>query len=45
LHELLEPSVILRHEELAVVRDALFTGLLVHLTLWFSEVRERQTDV
>ena len=45
LHELTKPRVILRHDELAVVRGAFFAGSLVDLFLGFSEVGERQTHI
>ena len=45
LHELTKASVVLRHDELAVVRDALLTRGFVDLLLWFRKVWERQTHV
>jgi hypothetical protein len=37
--------VVLRHDELAVVRDPLFAGQLVDLLLGLGEVREAETNI
>ena len=41
-HELPKPGVVLRHDELAVVRDPLLAGQLVDLALRLGQVGERQ---
>ena len=44
-HELGKTSVVLRHDELSVVTDALGTSLLVHLLLWLGEVRKTESNI